>query len=71
MFAITADRFLRGMVRSLVGTLLDIGTKATTLADFPAMIESNDRRKAGRSVDACGLFLTEVAYPADIYLQHD
>ena len=71
MFAITANRFLRGMVRALVGTLLDIGTSTTTLADFPAIIESKDRRKAGRSVDACGLFLTDVTYPADIYPQHD
>nr|WKN38136.1 tRNA pseudouridine(38-40) synthase TruA [Tunicatimonas sp. TK19036] len=71
MFAITADRFLRGMVRALVGTLLDIGTHTTTLADFPTIIESKDRRKAGRSVDACGLFLTNVTYPADIYPQHD
>lgn len=71
MFAITADRFLRGMVRTLVGTLLDIGTHTTTLAGFPAIIESSDRRKAGRSADACGLYLTEVIYPADIYQQDD
>jgi tRNA pseudouridine38-40 synthase len=71
MFAITADRFLRGMVRTLVGTMLDIGTKTTTLADFTTIVESGDRQRAGRSVDACGLFLTEVAYPLDIFRQPD
>ncbi|MEM9671891.1 MAG: tRNA pseudouridine(38-40) synthase TruA [Bacteroidota bacterium] len=67
VFSITADRFLRGMVRAVVGTMLDIGTGATSLTDFAAIINSQDRRQAGRSVDADGLFLTEVTYPADIY----
>jgi tRNA pseudouridine38-40 synthase len=67
VFTITADRFLRGMVRALVGTMLDIGTGTTSLADFGTIIASQDRRQAGRSVDACGLYLTEVTYPDDVY----
>ena len=71
VFTITADRFLRGMVRAVVGTMLDIGTGSTSIDDFVAIINSQNRRKAGRSVDAGGLFLTEVTYPADIYRQQD
>ena len=61
-FRIGADRFLRGMVRAIVGTLLDIGTGKTDLETFRAIIESQDRRRAGRSVPAHGLYLTKVTY---------
>lgn len=66
-FTISADRFLRGMVRALVGTMLDIGTETTTLAEFTAIVASRDRRKAGRSVEPEGLYLTQVIYPNNIY----
>ena len=62
VFRITADRFLRGMVRAIVGTLLDVGTGKITVEDFRAIIGSQDRRQAGRSVPAHGLYLTEVTY---------
>lgn len=71
VFSISANRFLRGMVRAVVGTMLGIGTQTTSLADFDDIIASQDRRRAGRSVDACGLYLTEVTYPAEIYQHHD
>ncbi len=61
-FRIGADRFLRGMVRAIVGTLLDVGTEKTDLTTFRAIIDSQDRRQAGRSVPAHGLYLTKVTY---------
>ncbi|MGB3588619.1 MAG: tRNA pseudouridine(38-40) synthase TruA [Tunicatimonas sp.] len=70
VFSISANRFLRGMVRTVVGTMLDIGTQTTSLTDFATIVASQDRRQAGRSVDACGLFLTEVTYPDDIFREH-
>ena len=66
-FIITADRFLRNMVRSIVGTLLDVGTHKTSLEDFRQIIKSKDRSKAGVSVPAKGLYLTEIKYPNTIY----
>ncbi|SNS92603.1 tRNA pseudouridine38-40 synthase [Ekhidna lutea] len=68
MFEISANRFLRGMVRAVVGTLIDVGLGKTSLEDFSAILESNDRRRAGRAVPAEGLFLQKVVYPEDIYL---
>jgi tRNA pseudouridine38-40 synthase len=65
-FHITANRFLRNMVRAIVGTLLDIGTGKTTLDDFIKIIENKDRTCAGASVKAKGLFLTKVNYPESI-----
>lgn len=61
-FRIGADRFLRGMVRAIVGTLLDVGTEKTDLKTFRAIIDSQDRRQAGRAVPAHGLYLTKVVY---------
>lgn len=66
VFTITANRFLRNMVRALVGTLLDVGTGKSTLTDVKAIINSKDRREAGTSVPAKGLYLTQVAYPKTI-----
>ncbi len=68
LFKVRANRFLRGMVRAVVGTLLDIGTNKTSLEEFRAILKSNDRSQAGRSVPADGLYLQEVIYPSDIYL---
>ena len=65
-FYITADRFLRNMVRAIVGTLLDIGLYKITTEDFIKIIESQDRTKAGFSVPAQGLFLTKVEYPKEL-----
>ncbi|WP_121665650.1 tRNA pseudouridine(38-40) synthase TruA [Mesonia aquimarina] len=66
IFTIKADRFLRNMVRAIVGTLIEIGLKKISLDDFRLILESRDRGKAGKSVDAKGLFLTEVEYPNTI-----
>ena len=61
-FEITADRFLRGMVRAIVGTLLDVGTHKIDVDTFRTIIASQDRQRAGRSVPACGLYLVGVKY---------
>ncbi|WP_394758153.1 tRNA pseudouridine(38-40) synthase TruA [Flavobacterium sp.] len=63
IFTITADRFLRNMVRAIVGTLLNIGLHKITLQDFIKIIESQNRENAGFSVPAHGLFLTNIEYP--------
>ncbi|MFK7050015.1 MULTISPECIES: tRNA pseudouridine(38-40) synthase TruA [Flavobacterium] len=63
IFTITADRFLRNMVRAIVGTMVDIGTHKITKEDLIHIIESKDRKKAGFSVPAQGLFLSKVTYP--------
>jgi len=62
-FSISADRFLRNMVRAIVGTLIDVGLGKTSIADFRKIIESEDRSEAGLSVPAKGLFLTKISYP--------
>jgi len=65
IFTITADRFLRNMVRSIVGTLIDLGEHKINIEDFKTIIESKDRRKAGQSVPPEGLFLTDIKYPKE------
>lgn len=67
IFTITADRFLRNMVRSIVGTMLAIGKGKCSLDDFCRIIESKNRTKAGVSVPACGLYLEKVEYSDDIF----
>ena len=62
IFTISANRFLRNMVRAIVGTLINIGLHKITLADFDAIIKSKNRDKAGFSVPAHGLYLTEIEY---------
>lgn len=62
LFTISADRFLRNMVRAIVGTLIQVGLGKTTLAGFEAIIESKDRSQAGFSVPARGLYLTGIEY---------
>ena len=62
IFCITANRFLRNMVRAIVGTLLEVGQGKKTVEDFRRVIESKKRSEAGLSVPAQGLFLTEVKY---------
>ena len=63
VFHISADRFLRNMVRAIVGTLIDVGRKVMRPEDIRKIIESKNRSQAGTSVPACGLYLTEVKYP--------
>ncbi|MFV0237820.1 MAG: tRNA pseudouridine(38-40) synthase TruA [Flavobacteriales bacterium] len=65
-FEITADRFLRNMVRAIVGTLTDVGRKKLSLTEFRTIIEKKDRSKAGASAPAKGLFLVEIIYPETI-----
>ena len=71
-FSITADRFLRNMVRAIVGTLMEVGSGKIPPEGVRAVIESKDRCHAGVSVPACGLYLTKVAYPyIDTRLQQE
>ena len=63
VFTVSADRFLRNMVRAIVGTLVNVGLGKLTINDFRDIIESRDRNKAGFSVPAHGLYLTKVVYP--------
>jgi tRNA pseudouridine38-40 synthase len=67
-FYITADRFLRNMVRAIVGTLLEVGLEKITLEKFKEIIESRERCNAGTSAPAKGLFLTQVTYPKTIFI---
>ena len=66
IFTISANRFLRNMVRAIVGTLLEIGYGKLTLEDFHKIIESKNRSTAGASAPAHGLYLTKVVYPESI-----
>lgn len=68
LFDITANRFLRGMVRSIVGTLLQVGQGKMNVKDFTSVISAKDRRKAGAAAPAHGLFLTSVSYPDSIFM---
>jgi tRNA pseudouridine38-40 synthase len=63
VFTISADRFLRNMVRAIVGTMINIGTGKISLDDFKKIIESKNRSEAGFSVPAHGLYLVKVEYP--------
>jgi tRNA pseudouridine38-40 synthase len=63
IFTITANRFLRNMVRAIVGTLVNIGLHKITQSDFIKIIEDRKRENAGFSVPAHGLFLTHIEYP--------
>ena len=68
IFEITANRFLRNMVRSIVGTLIDIGSGKISINHFIEIIKSKDRSMAGYSVPAKGLFLTKINYPENIFI---
>jgi len=68
IFHITADRFLRNMVRAIVGTLIDVGTGKINLEEFKQILESENRCNAGTSAPARGLFLTQVTYPKTIFI---
>jgi len=66
-FTIRADRFLRNMVRALVGTLVDVGRGRYTPADFRSIVESRDLSRSSGGAPAQGLFLSDVRYPEEIF----
>ena len=68
VFLIQSNRFLRGMVRALVGTLLEVGIGKMSVGRFIEVLAEKERAHAGFSVPASGLFLSKVEYPMDIYL---
>ena len=68
VFTIQADRFLRNMVRAIVGTLMDVGRGKLTVDGFRQIIEQRDRCAAGSSVPGNALFLVDITYPNDIFL---
>lgn len=68
VFVIGADRFLRNMVRSVVGTLLEVGYGRMSIDDLKGVVEARNRCKAGVSMPAHGLYLTDVQYPENIFL---
>lgn len=67
VFTIQADRFLRNMVRAIVGTLLEVGRGKLTVDGFRKVIEQQDRCKAGTSAPGHALFLVDVEYPDEIF----
>jgi tRNA pseudouridine38-40 synthase len=69
LFDIVANRFLRGMVRAIVGTLVDVGSGKISLKEFELILKSKDRKKAGMNVPSEGLYLMDVKYPAKIFLK--
>lgn len=68
VFTIQADRFLRNMVRAVVGTLLEVGRGKLTVEGFCRIIEQKDRCQAGTSVPGNALFLVDVAYPEELFI---
>lgn len=68
VFTIQADRFLRNMVRAIVGTLFEVGKGKLTIDGFRRVIEQKDRCKAGSSAPGHALFLVDVGYPDDLFL---
>ena len=68
VFTIAADRFLRNMVRAVVGTLFEVGRGKMTKEQFAQVITQHNRCAAGDSAPAEGLFLTHIEYPQDIFL---
>lgn len=68
IFEITANRFLRNMVRAIVGTLLEVGLEKIEVEKVHEIIQKEDRGEAGASVPAHGLFLTKVEYPKNIFI---
>ncbi len=68
VFTIRADRFLRNMVRAVVGTLVEVGRGKMSVEGFRRVIEQKDRCKAGTSVPGHALFLVDVEYPEELFL---
>jgi len=68
VFTIKADRFLRNMVRAIVGTMIKIGTGKMSLKEFEAIILAKDRCLVGKSAPAKGLFLLDIEYPDEVFI---
>jgi tRNA pseudouridine38-40 synthase len=68
VFTIKADRFLRNMVRAIVGTMVEIGFGKMNLKEFEEIILARNRCRAGKSAPAKGLFLAEIEYPEEIFV---
>ena len=68
IFTIKANRFLRNMVRAIVGTMLEVGTKKITLNDFERIVNSKNRNEAGVSITGKGLYLENIEYPSTIFI---
>ena len=68
VFTISADRFLRNMVRAVVGTLFEIGRGKMTKEQFAEVITQHNRSAAGESAPAQGLYLTHIQYPEEIFI---
>lgn len=69
VFTIRADRFLRNMVRAIVGTLVDVGRGKLSVPQFISIIEARNRSMAGTSAPPEGLFLTNIEYPVNIFIE--
>ena len=69
IFRISANRFLRNMVRAIVGTLVEVGKGSMSVIEFEQIIQQKDRSAAASSAPTKGLFLTDVVYPETVYLQ--
>lgn len=70
-FEIQADRFLRNMVRAIVGTLVEVGRGKLTIEGFRRVIEQKNRCRAGESMPGNALFLVDVGYPEDVFIQKE
>lgn len=70
IFTIEGNRFLRGMVRAIVGTMLEVGLSRMSVKEFHSILLSKDRKKAGRAAPPDGLFLTKIKYPDSIFLSN-
>lgn len=68
VFTISANRFLRNMVRSIVGTLIEIGENKLQINDIEAILASKSRKEAGKSVPAHGLYLVNIKYPKELFI---
>lgn len=69
IFTIKADRFLRNMVRAIVGTLMEVGLGKITLKEFKKIIDAKNRNIAGTSVPGTALYLVEIGYPDWVYIK--
>ncbi|WP_394798961.1 tRNA pseudouridine synthase A [Blattabacterium cuenoti] len=67
-FTIEANRFLRSMVRAIIGTLVDVGRNKISINEFVKIIELKNADFCKSIAPACGLFLTKILYPEDIFL---
>ncbi len=68
-FTISANRFLRGMVRAIVGTLIMVGKNKISLQEFKSIIDAKDRSLAGNNAPAHALFLMSIKYPKELFIE--